>query len=257
MSAIHGLAFGDPAEDLWGVAWAPEGLRAVELALHSGPVARTIPVELSTGAQDDPWRIEGEGVSLMMKPSGAAGHGQTAEAPLRSSEQLCAVGGHLELDAGGRREVGCLGWRTTVENGLELERIGSFRQTVAWFEPAHGLSLLALRPAKARGQEADLVSAAVLEPDPTPPVSDPRLSTTYDASGRPERAGLELWLGPPAPPEESEEQAPPHLPRRAAGRAHGPGIAWKVEDFRLYATLLRWHSRGSVGSGIYLLGDRG
>jgi len=116
--------------------------------------------------------------------------------------------------------------------------------------------LLTLRPRKSRGHEADLVAAAVLEPESAPRVTDPRLSTTYDAAGLPARVGLELWFETDDTDEEPEEETERQFPRRAAGEAVGPGIDWEVAGFKLHAALLRWHSRGSDGTGVYLLGQR-
>jgi hypothetical protein len=165
--------------------------------------------------------------------------------------------------------VDCLGWRSSRDGRIDLDRLGSFRQVSAWFEPGEGLAVLALRPRKARGQESDVVAAAVLETEHPGPVSEPRLSTTYTATGLPLRAGLELWIddGSDAGSEreadrgrggedgDGVEPTAHQYPRRASGEALGAYADWKVAEFELHAELFRWHNRGRDGAGVYLLGQ--
>lgn len=211
--------------------------------------------ELRGSDEAEPWRIEGEGVSLEFAPAGPTTRGDGAEDGLESVDQLCSVTGSVVL-GGGQHQITCLGWRATVGGAFELDAIDSFRQTSGWFEAAHGISMVALRPRKLRAHDDDLVAAALLEPDALR-VDDPRLSTTYDASGRPTRVGLELWLESEASDEASDEDSDRQFPRRAAAEAVGSGIEWETAGFTLHAAALRWHSRGSDGAGVYLLGRRG
>jgi hypothetical protein len=249
--SVRALAFGDANAGSWGVVWTPGEDATISLAGGAGSTAGVLTGELNRAADGD-WRVEGHGTSLLFTPTGPPAHGESPGGSLSSLDQLCAVSGTLRLD-GSELEVSCTGWRTTLEGSFELDRMDSFRQTSAWFEPAQGFSLVAFRPRKSRGQDADVVTAVLLEPEPTPPVADPRLSTTYDAAGLPTRAGLELW-----PEEESgdEGETDRHYPRRAAGESVGAGVGWEVAGFQLRAVLLRWHSRGIDGSGVYLLGRR-
>ena len=152
------------------------------------------------------------------------------------------------------RAVDLLGWRAESTLAVGEGRLGSLRQVCAWFDPDEGVALLALRPDKARGQDADVISAAVREPRLTGPISDPRLSTTYDDDGRPTRAGLELWIGAETSSEEDGEQAERQYPRRLSGEALGARVDWAVDGLALHAALFRWHSRDRDGAGVYLLG---
>jgi hypothetical protein len=152
-------------------------------------------------------------------------------------------------------EVSCLGWRSSVIADAELSQFDSLRFLAGWLDTRHGFSLLALRPRKARGHEADIVAATLLEDPPPPPVADPRLSTTYGEDGLPAKAGLELWLFEEAQ-EGGDETAAPQYPRRAAGEAAGAGLNWSQNGLELRASLLRWHSHGEDGAGVYLLGQR-
>lgn len=189
----------------------------------------------------------------MFTPTGAPGYAVAEDTGLVSVDQLCAVSGTLALE-GTEREIACTGWRGSVDRGLELDGLESFRQACGWIAPDDGLSVLALRPPRSRGHEADIVVGAVLEPEAAPRVADPRLSTTYDSAGRPARVGLELWLEEETPVEDPEADTDRQFPRRAAGEAIAPGLDWEVADVVLHATALRWHSRGADGVGVYLLG---
>jgi hypothetical protein len=91
-----------------------------------------------------------------------------------------------------------------------------------------------------------VVTAAVLDPQGTAAVADPRFSTTYTAAGKPLRASFELWLG----------QAEEEFPRRAAGEAVGPAASLHVAGMDVRAALFRWHSRGLDGAGVYILARR-
>ena len=249
---VRTLAFGDAGTGSWGVVWAPGEAAAVSLAGAPGSAPGILTAELNRAADGQAWRVQGTETSLVFAPTGAAVRGEAAGGSVSSLDELCVVSGTVRLE-GSDQEITSTGWRTTLEGSFELDRMDSFRQTSAWFEATQGFSLAALRPRKARGQDADLVAAVVLDPEPMPPVADPRLSTTYDAAGVPARAGLELWLE-----EESGDQddADRHFPRRAAGESVGTGVDWEVAGFKLRAALLRWHSRGIDGSGVYLLGQR-
>ena len=107
---------------------------------------------------------------------------------------------------------------------------------------------IAFRGRKAKSHEGDVVTATVLGPEPSAPVDDPRLSTTYEAGGWPVRAGLELWLGGDG----DEEQ----FPRRAAGEAAGARAQAAAGGLDIRAEPFRWHSRGREGAGLYMLARR-
>jgi hypothetical protein len=120
------------------------------------------------------------------------------------------------------------------------------RDLCAWFAPADGLALTALRPRGAKGHDRDVVTASVFEPTGPLVVADPRLSTTYAADGHPTRVGLELWLEQ----DDTQEQ----YPRRAAAEPLGAAAAWSQPALELEAYFLRCLSRGEEGLGVYVLG---
>jgi hypothetical protein len=258
MSENRAVAFGELGSGLWGVAWSPAADGPVEVAVGAGPEAELLPATLTGASDADEWRLDGDRIELRLSPSAAATRaGGAPDAGLQGFDQLCRASGRLTL-GGGERAFSCLASRSTRDGALDLERFESFRHVSAWFEPGEGLALIALRPRKSRGQESDLISAAVLEPQQAPVlVTEPRLSTTYTAAGVPSRAGLELWVEEAATGESEEGGAQAaEFPRRAAGEALGAGIAWQAGGFELQAVPLVWHSRGRDGAGIYLLGRR-
>jgi hypothetical protein len=247
MTAVRALAFGDLEGTCWGAAWMPEGAEPI-LALGGGPGADARPASLTTQRGAEEWRVEAEAVELIVSPVADLVPCEQGS----SSDQLCRVSGRIQR--GGLQDaVDLFGWR--AESPLDVgQRLGSLRQVCAWFEPDGAVALRALRPEKAQGQDADLISAALLEPRATGRISDPRLSTTYDEQGRPIRAGLELWIGGESPGEEGEEDAEQQYSRRLAGESLGARVEWAVDGLALQAALFRWHYRERYGAGVYLLG---
>ena len=250
MTAVRALAFGDLEGSCWGAAWVPEGTQPI-LALGEGSAAAAGRASLTAQPDTQEWRLEAGDAELLVSPLAelTSNNGDT------SSEQLCRVSGRLRSE--GRDPVEVLGWRTESVLAVGDDRLGSLRQVCAWFEPDEAVALLALRPHKAQGQDADVISAAMLEPRVSGPISDPRLSTTYDKNGRPARAGLELWIGadtPDEPDEEDEEDLEHQYPHRLAGEALGARVDWEVDGLALHAALFRWHYGDRSGAGVYLLG---
>lgn len=256
MTTIRALAFGELGMLSWGASWIPVDDVPAMVACRTDNAAVVLSGRFLDAEQAEPWRIEGDALSLLLSPAGPAARGGAAADALDTVDQLCQVTGRVSID-GVEREINSVGWRGTLTAAFDLAAIESFRQTAAWFEPGEGLSLAAYRSQKSRGHETDHRAGAVLEPEPAPPIEDPRLSTTYDANGLPVKAGLELWFEQDDGEEASDATADRQFTRRAAGEAIGPGIDWEVDGFALHATPLRWHSRGSEGRGVYLLGRRG
>jgi hypothetical protein len=234
--ALRIVTFGDLVAGLWGAVWsAPQpafALGSLEQQLSGSAT-------LDASDEDGEWRISGDGVELVVSPVGEVVHNATFD----GFDQLGRVRGQVAL-AGAEVAVDVLG-RRGARFALELREAGSVRDVSSFFEPDQGLALTAVRPRKTRGHDRDLVAAAVLDVGSEHEVSDPRLSTTYTADGVPARAGLELWL--------SDDEDAEQYPRRAAGEAVGAGVATGDADLEVRAEGFRWHSRGTEGSGVYLL----
>ncbi len=173
----------------------------------------------------------------MLAPEGDAVPALADDEPV-GFDQLCRVAGMVTLDRT-QRPVACLGRRSARRPVFDTERFESLREVSAWYEPGEGVVVSSLRPRGARGHAADVITAALLEPGTAPPVADPRLSTTYTATGAPARMTLELWL-------ESEADAEQYL-RRIAGEAIGTRALASRGALEFDAELLRCYSRGRDG----------
>jgi hypothetical protein len=190
---------------------------------------------------------------LLFSPAGPVARAGDSDGRVETRDQLCEVTGRLEIEH--PAEVRCGGWHTQFDAALDPSGLDSFRYLAGWLTPEAGFALSALRPSKARGHSADILSAAVRDDPPAPPVVDPRLSTTYSDAGLPSRAGLELWLSQ-EDQEGPDDEDSAHYPWRAAGEAAGPGLEWSQDRFKLHAVPMRWHSHGREGSGVYALVQR-
>jgi hypothetical protein len=248
-SALRTLAFGDLELGTWGAAWIPANdgpsltaIGAAATAVTFGPGLR-----LSADEAGGDWRLEGERAALTVVAVGDAVAVGANDDRVEGFDQLCRVTGRVELsDAGG--DIDCLGLRTSRSGSFDLAKLESVRAVSTWFEPDEGLTLTAFRGRKAKAHDGDVVTAAVLGPENSAAIEDPRLSTTYDAGGWPVRAGLELWVA-----REDEEEA---YPRRASGEATGARAETADGELELRAEPFRWHSRGRDGAGMYILARR-
>jgi hypothetical protein len=248
-SALRTLAFGElEPTGAWGAAWADASDGAALAALGSGSEwTALLDARLSGGEAGEEWRLDAGGTELTIAPVGEAVAVPATDEGIEGWEQLCRVSGRFQGDGAGSA-VECLGLRTGWLGGVDLERFESIRSVSAWFEPGEALALTAFRPRKAKGHDRDLLAAAVIAPDGSAPVEDPRLSTTYAGDGWPARAGLELWLAG----EEPEQQ----YPQRASGEATGARAQALGDALQMRAEPFRWHSRGREGAGMYLLARR-
>jgi hypothetical protein len=166
---------------------------------------------------------------LALPQAGEAGEAQTLEQP-------CVVSGALAV-AGDAVTVTALG---QVSRGAEPPRAAVWRELDAWLPEGPAVSVRAAgERAEHHGEEA--VAATIIDGEGQTAVLEPRVSTTYDGSGRVRRAGLELW-----PHEDSD------YPRRLAGEALAQ--ASFEEDGRAHElTFLRVHMEGREGLGRYEL----
>jgi hypothetical protein len=234
VTSLRWLAFGDPDGAVWGAAWIPDGTTG-HAVLGAGADTRVLEARLEAAAPDGEWRLGGDGLELVLSPVAADG--------------VVRASGRLTLGAG-EHQVDSPGWRATVDEPPSPGQLDSIRLLAAWFADDESLALLALRPRKARGQEGDTVTAALVESGAARTVSDPRLSTTYTGDGVPSRAGVELWVSEPA----EEPGTVKEHPHRVAGEAAGPRASWTDGGLELEAQPFRWHSHGRDGGGVYLLG---
>jgi hypothetical protein len=247
--ALRTLAFGDLEGTVWGAGWFSDAADGALVILGAGEtppavVAGQPPAEPDL---DGDWRLDGAN-PLVVAAAAEAVALQVPQDHLEGYSQLCRVTGRLGLGAGDR-EVDCLGVRTWFPGPVDMERYESIRAVSTWFEPDEAIALTAFRPRKAKSHDGDLIAAAVIGPESSTAVEDPRLSTTYEAEGWPLRAGLELWL---PSPEDSEQQ----FPRRASGEVAGTRAHAQIATLELRVEPFHWHSRGRDGAGMYILARR-
>jgi hypothetical protein len=241
---LRTLAFGDISGGMWGAA-VHTASPVLVFGDSSGETwSAALPADAWT-LEGVGWRLRGEGVELHVAPGGEAEEMESVEedasADLSGCDELCRVRGTVAF-AGAERTIDCVGTRCVIE-GVDAGSLGSARMVSGWFDQDEAFMLLALRAVDTVGQEGDLVAATLFDPEGWIPVDDPRLSTTYTASGLPSRTSLELWIG------EGENE----FPRRVAGEAAGDGVAFQMQDTELRVIPLRCHSRGRDGTGVYVL----
>lgn len=247
MTALRWCAFGDLDSAVWGLAWVHGEAGAGHAVLGSGLAARVAAAELESPEPDREWRLHGDGFEIALSPARDAAGGL-----VRATGTLTADGGDRSLDAPG--------WRAAVDEPPAPGELDSLRLIAAWFGDDEGLALLAVRPRKARGQEDDEVTAALIEAGAAGDVADARLSTTYSGDGFPARAGVELWVSEPAEDPEVGGERPEvagERPHRLAGEVAGPAVAFADQGIEFSAQPFRWHSHGRDGAGVYLLGRPG
>jgi hypothetical protein len=167
-------------------------------------------------------------------PPGSLGDGLGG---MTGYDHLCRVEGTARTGAG-TVPVRGLGQRGRLWGAPDWQRMELTRTVGLWLDGGVGVSLHAVRPAGARGQDEEAVSAFVFDEGDARPVADPRLSTVSDPEGHQLRAGLELWV--------QEED----FPRRAAGELVG-GTSIDLGRLRLDCAFLRWRMEGRSGAGRY------
>jgi hypothetical protein len=241
--AVRAFAFAEPEAGRWGAGWLAPGAPAVGV-LALGDQAAAKPLELQGMGAEEPWRLTDGDTELALEGLGEPGWSDP-EAPQEGFDQLCRVTGTVA--SGQSRQLDCLGWRGSRRSAID-PAVNSFRLVAGWLDEQDGFVVLAGRPRKSKGQEEDLIAGSLFDPAGTRPVVEPRLSTTYTASGQPARAGVELWIEADADPD--------HLyPRRAVGQALATPVGWKVAEMAVEAQPFRWFTGGREGPGVYLLGQ--
>jgi hypothetical protein len=149
-------------------------------------------------------------------------------------DHLCRVTGTV----GGEPFSG-LGQRSRSWGAPDWDRMRLARTLSGWFDDEHALSVVAVRPAKAKSHADERISALLLDGGVPLEVADPRISTTYDGEERQRAVGLELYVGP-------EDD----FAQRAAGEVLA-GTSLDLGRLRLDCAFFRWRWRGREGVGRY------
>jgi hypothetical protein len=256
---LRAVAFGTADGSLWAAA-IDLGRPAMVVGAGDAGAGSGDGLSWSDGP-DGSWRLEGDGVSLSVTAAPAPEPGQSEE-PVDSAAEpdedeapapvlpppgpgdpsLCRVTG--TVTAGEEIAVDCTGVRMLMAPPSSAKAAPASARIVAgWLEDGGSVGLVAVRPRNASHQDGDRVAAALFDPERWIAVADPRLSTTYDGSGAPTRANLELWVG----------DGDNEFPRRVAGEASGPTGSVSADGLALRAAPLACHSRGREGAGVYAL----
>ena len=190
------------------------------------------------------WRVTFAGddasLDLDVQVSGPA-------AELAPGDPVAELGGMLGFElpvrvqgtgelAGERVEIDALGPRSRSWGSPDWTHISRTRLAQAWFDGGC-VSLTAIAPdGGAHGDEA--LSAVIVGPHGPEPVAGVRLSTTFDADGRQQRAAIELW------PDDDG------APRRLSGEVFC-GTTLDLGRLRLDCAFVRWRMNGQPGIGRY------
>ncbi len=243
---LRAIAFASADGSSWGAAVCD----GRGWSLVSGPGEPAAGALTVTEQSDGGWRLEDDSGELSLLAVAedppptppAAGDGDEPDAPeipFVSGEgpELCRVTGNAR-----GQDVSWQAIRVRMAPRTVKEETGSARLVAGWFADGSAVGLIAARPRRHDRPDHDVASATLFDRERWLPVTEPRLSTTYDGSETPARVNLELWVG------EGEHE----YPRRAAGEAAGAPVA-SAQGAALQVTPLRCHSRGEEGVGLYVL----
>jgi hypothetical protein len=236
MSELQAVTFAwsDPAAELYGeVRLTPAGGLAVAFA-GGEPLVTT---ENVTGTSE--WSVSGPDLALEFEattPSAElSGRNPVTKATgLAGHTQLCRVRGTV---AG--KPVGGLGQCDRLRGRVDWDKVELARSVCAWLDDGSGVSIISVRSTAASSHADEASWAVALDPERVRKIEDPRLSTTTDATGRPIRAGLELWI------EGSDD-----YPFRGIGERLAGGER-ELDGLRLQCAFFRWHVDGRSATGRY------
>ncbi|HEY6886783.1 MAG TPA: hypothetical protein VI300_03355 [Solirubrobacter sp.] len=235
-----GLTAGD-VESSSALAIAFAGRETLGAIAEAGP---TPPPELAVETVEplERWIVRGSGelefeltFEALTPPAEYGGRQAVVKAGgMEGYEQLCRVRGTM-----GDRPVDGLGQRGHSWGNPDWDKIALTRAVSAWFDDGTGAVLAAVRSTKASSHADEGLWAALLEPEKTLSVEDPRLSTTTDEAGRQIRAGLELWV-----------DKDHDYPTRGLGEVV-TGSTVELGALRLDVAFFVWHIEGRTAVGRY------
>jgi hypothetical protein len=158
-------------------------------------------------------------------------------------DQLVRVSGTVTVGGRERSFVG-RGQRGHSWGAPDWDQLTVARTLGVWLEGDVGVTMTAVRPAKAQSHAEEAIHAVLLGHDETNEpvaqvIADPRVSTTYDSAGRQRHAGLELYMTEDAP-----------YARRAAGEV-ACGTTLDLGRLRLDCAFFTWRMDGRNGVGRY------
>jgi hypothetical protein len=161
-------------------------------------------------------------------------------------DQLVRVSGTVVVDGTTRKFRG-RGQRGHSWGAPDWDKLSLARTLGVWLEDDRGVTMTAVRSAKASSHADEAIHAVMLAPagedddgaSVATVIADPRISTTYDSEGRQRHAGLELYV--------TEDAA---YARRAAGEV-ACGTTLDLGRLRLDCAFFTWRMEGRAGVGRY------
>jgi len=131
----------------------------------------------------------------------------------------------------------------TFARGVGAPGAALTRDVAVWVADRSTIEVSAHAQRSGKGHDGENLHAVLVDHDPpaVQPIEISRLSTTYDADGRPLRVGIELWA--------TEESA---YARRAAGDVLCTATLVTPAG-RWDCAFLRWRMEGDTGIGPYAL----
>ena len=244
---LRTLAFGDLDADVWGAAWVPAAMAGAGRARRRQRVAAGAPACACRWLEDGgEWRLAGDGIELTRRrPARPSPSGRPTT---RSSgfDQLCRV--TARSCSAGAEQRGRLPRTASRGRGVELGSARFVRVVSPGSRPTRRLALTgAPRRGEAKGQDARRRRGHGARPGAAAvPVDDPRLSTTYDAGGRP------VARRPRAVGRAGGRGRAVPAPRRRRGGGRARRVALPASSSS-EPSRPRWHSRGARGRRVYVL----
>ena len=235
-SPLRTFAFGALGQDAWLAGWFPGPGEHGVLLVADGAGVQAREASLAPGP-DQGWALTAAGAELAIAATSPPAALTGVEGVVDGFEQAASVSGTLD-----GFEAALPGRRGERPGTGEAGRLDSVREMAAWFDDGEVVAISAVRPRKHKGHEQDTIQAAVVDPAGPVTIVEPRLSTTYSASGRPRRVGLELWS-------EDEEAAPVRVVAEGLGR----GGSTTAGGWELTVDWLAGHRRGRDGAGVFLI----
>jgi len=228
----------DPALEVWGDAH----VAGVETEVLEPLTRWTVTFVSEDGASGFDLELEARSTPAALEPKSPTGK----LGGMQGYDQLVAVSGSVTINGQDRAFSG-RGQRGHSWGTPDWDKLRSSRAISVWLEGGGGAAVTTVRPLNAKAHSDEAIHAALIGaapgengelPEPVL-VADPRVSTTYDDSGRQHAAGLEFYV------EEDDE-----FPFRVAGDV-ACGTTLDLGRLRLQCAFFTWQTDTGSGVGRY------